>query len=72
MFDVAGSLINALSRARTDLDNAGSDVSRTQTQLGSPRSDRVLAQAAGRAVFTEALLNAVHARLAEIKSVTHG
>lgn len=24
------------------------------------------------AVFTEALLNAIHARLAEIKNVTHG
>lgn len=54
------------------MDGAATDVARTQTQPGSPRSDRVLAAAAERAVFTEALLNAVHARLSEIKSVTHG
>jgi len=72
MFDVAAPLMQALSRARNDLDGAASNVARTQTQLGSPRSDRVLAAAAERAVFAEALLNAVHARLSEIKSVTHG
>ena len=72
MFDVAGNLMSALTRAGTDLTGAAASVARTQTQLGSARSDRVLAAAAGRAVFTEALLNAVHARLAEIKSVTHG
>lgn len=54
------------------MDGAATDVARAQTQPGSPHSDRVLAAAAERAVFTEALLNAVHARLSEIKSVTHG
>jgi hypothetical protein len=31
-----------------------------------------MAAAAQQAIFQEALLSAVHARLAEIKSVTHG
>ena len=72
MFDVAGPLMNALTRARSDLSGAASSVSRTQTHLGSERSDRALAAAAGRAVFAEALLNAVHARLLEIKNVARG
>jgi len=72
MFDVAGSLMTALDRSGTDLSGAAAAVSRAQTQLGASRSDRVLAAAAGHAVFTEVLLNALHARLAEIKSVTHG
>jgi len=72
MFDVADSLLGALAGARADLSEAAGAVSRSQTSLGSPRTDGVLASAAQRAIFTEALLNAVHARLAEIKSVTHG
>lgn len=73
MFDIADSLMTALTRARSDLEGAASNVSRAQTQSGGAgRSDRALAAAAGRAVFAEALLNAVHARLSEIKSVAHG
>jgi len=72
MFDVADSLVNALGEAKTDLSAAAAAASRSQTPLGSPRTDSLLASAADRAIFTEALLNAVHARLAEIKSVTHG
>lgn len=64
--------MNALARAGGDLADAASAVSRTQTQSGGTHSDRVLAAAAGHAIFTEALLGALHARLAEIKSVTHG
>lgn len=72
MFDVAGSLMQALAGARTDLSVAAGAVSRSQTAFGSQRTDGVLAAAAHRAIFTEALLSAVHARLAEIKAVAHG
>jgi hypothetical protein len=72
MFDVAGSLMAALADARTNLSSAAGAVSRSQTGLGPQRTDGVLASAARRAIFTEALLNAVHARLAEVKAVTHG
>ena len=72
MFDTADSLMHALAAARTGLSAAAGAVSRSQTSLGAPRTDAILASAAGRAIFTEALLNAVHARLAEIKAVTHG
>lgn len=72
MFDVAGSLMQALAGAKTDLSAAAAAALRSQTAFGSQHTDSVLASAANRAVFTEALLNAVHARLAEIKSVTHG
>jgi hypothetical protein len=72
MFDVAGSLMQTLAGARTDLSAAAGAVSRSQTGFGPQRTDGVLASAADRAIFTEALLGAVHARLAEIKAVTHG
>jgi len=72
MFDVADSLMSALTRAKDDLSAAAAATARSQTALGSGRTDAMLASAANRAVFTEALLNAVHARFAEIKGVTHG
>ncbi|HET9393701.1 MAG TPA: hypothetical protein VFO29_09325 [Candidatus Rubrimentiphilum sp.] len=72
MFDVADSLMGALASAKSGLATAAGGVSRSATPLGSARTESTLAQAAGQAIFTEALLNAVHARLAEIKSVAHG
>ncbi len=72
MFDTADSLMNALAGARTGLSTAAQAVARSQTSLGAVRTDDVLASAAQRAIFTEAVLNAVHARLAEIKAVAHG
>ncbi|HEV2261286.1 MAG TPA: hypothetical protein VGR69_03220 [Candidatus Rubrimentiphilum sp.] len=72
MFDVAASLTTALESASENLQSAAAAASRSQTPLGSSRTDKILAAAADRAIFTEAVLNAVHARLAEIKSVTHG
>ncbi len=72
MFDVADSLMNALAAAKANLSAAATATSRSQTGFGSQRTDSLLAAAANRAIFTEALLNAVHARLSEIKSVTHG
>jgi hypothetical protein len=72
MFDVAASLNGALGEAREGLAQAAMQTARSQTSLGSARTDAAMAAVAQKAIFTEALLNAVHARLAEIKSVTHG
>lgn len=72
MFDVAASLNNALSRARDGLGSAASDTARAQTPYGSPRTDGAMSAVAQSAIFQEVLLNAMHARLAEIKGVTHG
>lgn len=72
MFDVADSLMGALASAKNGLSAAAGGVSRSQTALGSAQTDNTLALAADKAIFTEALLNAVHARLAEIKNVAHG
>lgn len=72
MFDVAASLNGALNAARDGLAQAASQTARVQTQYGGTRTDAAMAGVAQRAIFTEALLNAVHARLAEIKSVAHG
>lgn len=70
MFDVASSLMTAMTRSRSGLDAAASATSRAQTPYGSTRTDTFMAEAAQRAIFQEALLGAMHARLAEIKSVT--
>lgn len=72
MFDVAASLTTALESASQNLHGAAADAARSQTTLGSTRTDKILATAADRAIFTEAVLSAMHARLAEIKNVTHG
>lgn len=72
MFDVAGTLNNAMRGARDALSSAASDTARAQTPYGPVRSDAAMAAVAQRAIFSEALMNAIHARLAEIKSVTHG
>jgi len=72
MFDIAGSLMTALGGARAGMTTSAAAVSRSQTRLGSERADTALASAARGAIFAEALLGALHARLAEIKTVTHG
>lgn len=72
MFDVAAPLMNALTAAGERLAGAASATSRSQTPLGGSRTDAAMADVAQQAIFTEALLSAAHARLAEIKSVTHG
>jgi hypothetical protein len=72
MFDVAASLSDALSLARRSLTHSASVTASAQTPYGGPRTDAAMASVAQHAIFAEALLNAVHARLAEIKSVTHG
>ncbi|MGZ3505157.1 MAG: hypothetical protein ACXVAW_11465 [Vulcanimicrobiaceae bacterium] len=70
MFDVAASLMNALAAARSRLGDAASTAARSQTTLGDAMSDGAMAQVAESAIFREALLAAVHARLEEVKSVT--
>lgn len=72
MFDVAAPLMSALAQSRTALRAAASATSRAQTPYGPERTDAVMAGVAEKAIFQEALLGAVHARLAEIKNVTHG
>lgn len=72
MFDVAQPLLAALTRSRDGLEAAAASTARAQTPFGPARSDAAMAGAAEKAIFQEALMNAMHARLAEIKSVTHG
>lgn len=72
MFDVAGYLLSALTRSREGLGDAAAATSRAQTPYGPARSDAGMAGVAEKAIFQEALMNAMHARLAEIKNVTHG
>ena len=66
MFDVADSLMHSLGAARRGLSEAALQTSRSQTPLGGSRTDSDMASVAEKAIFTEALLNAMHARLAEI------
>jgi hypothetical protein len=61
-----------MNMAHRNLTDSAAATARAQTPYGGTRTDAAMASVAERAVFTEALLNAVHARLAEIKSVTHG
>lgn len=72
MFDVAQPLLTALTGSRDGLDAAASATARAQTPLGGSRTDAAMSGVAEKAIFQEALMNAMHARLAEIKSVTHG
>lgn len=68
--DVAPQLQSALGEARARLNSAAWAAARAQTALGGPVSDRAMATLAQSAIFSEALLAAMHARLAELKSVT--
>jgi hypothetical protein len=72
MFDVAATLMSALAHSRDTLANAASSTAQAQTPYGPSRTDSAMASVAEKAVFQEALLNAMHARFAEIKSVAHG
>ncbi len=70
MFDIADSLSGPLSAAGQALGEAASATARAQTPYGGSRTDAAMAGVAEHALFTEVLLNAVHARLAEIKNAT--
>jgi len=65
MLDVADSLQGPLNAAQHRLTDAAS-----ATALNSANSNARMADVAQEAIFTEVLMNAMHARLAEIKSVT--
>jgi hypothetical protein len=70
MFDVADSLRAALEGAHQDLLSAQAAVARSAVSPGGRSTDAAMAGTARAAIFTEALLEAEHARLAEIKAVT--
>ncbi len=70
MFDVGGSLLTALASARNQLGNSAQNTARAEASLTDSRPDAAMAQVAACAVFAEALMNALHSRLAEIKNVT--
>lgn len=65
MFDVADSLAVPLATAQRRLSAAASATATSQSG-GNAR----MAQVAQQAIFTEVLMNAMHARLAELKAVT--
>lgn len=65
MFDVADSLAGPLAAAQDRLSTAASAAALSRTvDYGR------MAHVAQQAIFSEALMNAMHARLAELKSVT--
>lgn len=68
MFDIGSSLMGALVDARRKLAAGASATARAQTDLGNDSGDGAMAQIAERAIFSEALLAATHARLEEIKT----
>lgn len=69
MFDVADSLQGGLDAARRGLNAAQALVARANAGAPGRAADAAMAAAARAALFDEALLSAVHARLAEIKAV---
>lgn len=70
MFDIAPQLQAALSQSQWQIAGSAGQTARSQTNLGKPNSELTMAGFASQALFTEALLSALHARLAEIKAVT--
>ena len=71
MFDVGDSLRPGLIAAQAHLRDAQSALAHANADGGSSRSaDAAMAKTAEAAIFEEALLGAVHARLSEIKTVS--
>ena len=70
MFDVSGSLTRALDNAGDALASDALATARSRTPYQLSPGGSAMAGAARKALFTEALLSALHARLSEIKSVT--
>ena len=70
MFDVGDSLAPAMRRAQLRLDTASEQTARANaTGRGAEAAMSATARAA---LFSEALLAALHARLAEVKAATKG
>ncbi|MGB8798032.1 MAG: hypothetical protein WCC70_10820 [Candidatus Aquilonibacter sp.] len=70
MFDVAESLRSGLESAATRLHQAQNVIARANAGEGGRTADAAMAQTAQAAIFDEALLGAMHARLEEVKAVT--
>jgi hypothetical protein len=70
MFDVAESLQAGLDGAQTRLRDAQDAVASANAGGAGRSTDGAMAQTAQAAIFTEALLGAMHARLSEVKTVT--
>lgn len=70
MFDVTASLKPGFASAQERLGAAERHVASANAGSTSRSADAAMAQTARAAIFDEALLNAAHARLAELKSVT--
>jgi hypothetical protein len=70
MFDSMDSLHGGLQTAETRLRGAQKIVAYANAGKGGRNADAAMAQTARAAIFDEALLSAMHARLEEVKSVT--
>lgn len=70
MFDVADSLRGGLHTAAERLAQAQAAVARANAGPGGRTADAAMAQTAQAAIFDEALLGALHARLEEVKAAT--
>jgi hypothetical protein len=70
MFDVADSLRGGLQIAAERLAQAQAAVARANAGDGGRTADAAMAQTAQAAIFDEALVGAMHARLEEVKAVT--
>ncbi len=68
MFDVGDGLAAPLAAAQRRLELDAAAAAKAQTAIGSPLSDAAMARVAQGALFSEVLLNAMHARFAEIKT----
>ena len=70
MFDVGESLQGGLQRAAERMRDAQGRVAAANAGTGRRDADGAMAQTAQAAIFDEALLGALHARLEEVKAVT--
>jgi len=70
MFDVARSLQEGLEAAQLRLREAQAAVARANAGSRSRGTDAAMAETARAAMFSEALLSAVHARFEELKGVS--
>ena len=70
MFDVQQSLTGGLNAAQQQLASAQRAVAAANAGETGRSADAAMATAAQAAIFSEALLGALHSRLEEIKAVT--
>ena len=70
MFDVADSLRGGLDSTQRQLRQAQATVASANAGTPSRSVDAAMALCARAAIFDEALLGAIHSRLAELKAVT--